>query len=72
MINKACDIYLQGRGFCWCPSGAWNVTDEKLCQLCRFKTEEKMKEKTSVLINNPAIFEYKKEQERPYRVAVSA
>jgi hypothetical protein len=72
MIKGECEIYLQGRGFCWCPSGAWNVTDEKLCQLCRVKTAAKISEKGSVLINNPAIFELKKEQERPYRVAVSA
>ena len=72
MIKGACEIYLKGRGFCWCPSSAWNETDEKLCQLCRVKTTAKMSKKGSIFINNPAIFKFKKEKERPYRVAVSA
>jgi hypothetical protein len=72
MRKGECEIYSQGKGLCWCPSGAWNVTDDKLCQICRVKTTAKMSKKESSLINNPALFELKKEQEHPYRVAISA
>jgi len=40
MIDENCVIYRQGKGFCWCPSSAWNLTDEELCQLCQVKNAQ--------------------------------
>lgn len=40
MINEDCVIWKQGKGFCWCPSSAWGVRDEELCQLCQIKNAE--------------------------------
>ena len=46
MIDENCVIYKQGKGYCWCPSSAWNLKDQELCQLCQVKnaaTVEKIK-----------------------------
>ena len=40
MIDENCVIYKEGKGFCWCLSSAWNMTDEELCQLCQVKNAE--------------------------------
>ena len=37
MIDENCAIYKQGRGYCWCPSRAWNLKDQELCRLCQVK-----------------------------------
>ncbi len=40
MIDEKCPIWTQGKGFCWCPSSAWGVTDEELCELCQIKNAQ--------------------------------
>jgi len=40
MIDDNCVIWKQGKGFCWCPSSAWGLRDEELCQLCQIKNAE--------------------------------
>jgi len=40
MIDENCVIWKQGKGFCWCPSAAWGVTDEELCELCQMKNAQ--------------------------------
>jgi hypothetical protein len=72
MINGACDIYRRGKGFCWCPSEAWNVNNEKLCQLCRVKNAEKMEKIELVLLKKSAVFGIDREKETPYKIAASA
>ncbi len=40
MIDEKCAIYCEGKGFCWCPSSAWDLSDEELCPLCKIKNAE--------------------------------
>jgi len=40
MIDENCVIWKEGRGLCWCPSSAWGLKDEELCQLCQIKNAE--------------------------------
>jgi hypothetical protein len=40
MIDENCVIWKQGKGFCWCPSSAWGVTNDELCQLCQMKNAQ--------------------------------
>jgi hypothetical protein len=40
MIDENCAIWKQGKGFCWCPSSAWGVTDSELCELCQIKNAQ--------------------------------
>jgi len=40
MIDENCVIYREGKGFCWCPSAAWNLSDEELCPLCQVKNAD--------------------------------
>jgi hypothetical protein len=40
MIDENCAIWKQGKGFCWCPSSAWGVTDPELCELCQIKNAQ--------------------------------
>jgi hypothetical protein len=40
MIDETCVIWKQGKGFCWCPSLAWCLKDEELCQLCQIRNAE--------------------------------
>jgi hypothetical protein len=72
MINEDCGIYQKGKGFCWCPSEAWSVSDEQLCQLCHVKNAERQKKFEFVLLNNPKTVDSKKVKEPYYRVAASA
>lgn len=54
MIDMECRILIQGKGFCWCPSSAWGVSDQQLCQLCQVKNSQ-VKEKIGPLgITNSA------------------
>ena len=40
MIDENCVIWKEGKGLCWCPSSAWNLEDEEVCQLCQIKNAE--------------------------------
>jgi hypothetical protein len=40
MIDENCAVWKDGKGFCWCPSSAWGVTDQELCQLCQIKNAQ--------------------------------
>jgi hypothetical protein len=40
MIDEKCPIWRQGKGFCWCPSSAWGLTDGELCELCQIKNAQ--------------------------------
>ena len=40
MIDENCVIWKQEKGLCWCPSAAWGLKDEELCQLCHIKNAE--------------------------------
>ncbi|PYV45453.1 MAG: hypothetical protein DMG06_02360 [Acidobacteria bacterium] len=53
MIDKDCVIYKEGKGFCWCPSSAWNMADEELCQLCQVKNAETIEKIQFVNIAKP-------------------
>ncbi len=39
MINRGCIILQKGKGFCWRPGVAWNVTENDLCRLCWEKNQ---------------------------------
>ena len=40
MIDENCVIWKKEKGLCWCPSSAWGLSDQKLCQLCQIKNAE--------------------------------
>jgi hypothetical protein len=40
MIDENCVIWKQHKGLCWCPSSAWGLNDQELCQLCQIKNAE--------------------------------
>jgi hypothetical protein len=40
MIDENCAIWKQGKGFCWCPSSAWGVSNVELCELCQIKNAQ--------------------------------
>jgi hypothetical protein len=62
MIDKECKIIKQGKGFCWCPSSAWGVSDEQLCQLCQVKNAQVRKTMEFVRLPEKApVFAMKKD-----------
>ncbi len=71
MINEECGILKRGKGFCWCPSEAWNVDDDKLCQLCQVKNAEKTKKLEFVLLNKAQAPTGKKGKDAFYKVAAA-
>jgi|GEM_PF-1562116 hypothetical protein len=54
MIDEKCPIWTQGKGFCWCPSSAWGVTDEELCELCQIKNAQII-EKIEIIARQPKV-----------------
>jgi hypothetical protein len=61
MIDENCVIWKQGKGFCWCPSSAWGLKDEELCQLCQLKNAEII-EKIEII--NPSLAKVRAAKQR--------
>lgn len=55
MIDENCVIYREGKGFCWCPSSAWNLSDEELCPLCQVKNAEIVEKIKIVNVSKPKV-----------------
>jgi hypothetical protein len=71
MIDQNCEILKSGKGFCWCPSSAWDVGDNQLCQLCKVKNAEARKKIEFILSDRPARFSMKKENQYQTKLAAS-
>jgi hypothetical protein len=54
MIDEKCPIWKQGKGFCWCPSSAWGLTDAELCELCQIKNAQII-EKIGIITRQPKV-----------------
>jgi hypothetical protein len=55
MIDEKCVIYRAGKGFCWCASSAWDLSDEELCPLCKVKNAEIVEKIKIVNVSKPKV-----------------
>jgi hypothetical protein len=55
MIDENCVIYRERKGFCWCPSSAWDLSDEELCPLCQVKNAEIVERIKIVNVSKPKV-----------------
>ena len=60
MIDENCVIYREGKGFCWCPSAAWNLSDQELCPLCQVKNAAIVEKIKIVNVSKPKVLSAQK------------